>query len=166
MKNTGMLSAAALVLSLGVLAGEALASDWTYYEAKAYGFSMLVPNGTAVREREWSGGWAGITALSEGVRLYGQAKLGPKASDDEIEQYALRVIGIPAISWTQVDSGKNQRGWIRYYTFRATSGSKLVFGGYGVGPKGNYLLYLETTASDYNAYKADYDKWYESIRLD
>ena len=58
------------------------------------------------------------------------------------------------------------RGWGRYRTFRATSGSKLVFGGYGVGPKGNYLLYLETTPADYNEHKADYDKWYESIRLD
>ena len=37
---------------------------------------------------------------------------------------------------------------------------------FGVGKKGNYLLYLETTVDDYNAHKADYNKWYESIRLD
>ena len=34
------------------------------------------------------------------------------------------------------------------------------------GKQGNYLLYLETTVSDYNEHKADYIKWYESIRLD
>ena len=42
----------------------------------------------------------------------------------------------------------------------------MVFGAYGVGAKGNFLLYLETTPADYNDHKADYDKWYESIRLD
>ena len=42
----------------------------------------------------------------------------------------------------------------------------MVFGAYGVGAKGNYLLYLETTPADYNAHQADYEKWYESIRLD
>ena len=37
---------------------------------------------------------------------------------------------------------------------------------YGVGKRGNYLLYLETTPADYMASKIEYDKWYESIRLD
>ena len=50
--------------------------------------------------------------------------------------------------------------------FEAVRGGKLYFGGYGVGAKGNYLLYLETTVDDYNAHKSDYNKWYESIRLD
>lgn len=166
MKHARMVSTFVMCLSLILLAGETLAADWKYYEAKGYGFSMLVPTGTTVREREWGGGWGGITAQSEGVRLFGQAKLGAHATDAEIEKYALQVIGIPASAWTQIDSGRNQRGWIRYYTFSATSGSKLVFGGYGIGPKGNYLLYLETTHADYNAYKADYLKWYESIRLE
>jgi hypothetical protein len=35
-----------------------------------------------------------------------------------------------------------------------------------VGKRGNYLLYLETTVADYDEHKADYNKWYESIRLD
>jgi hypothetical protein len=151
--------------TLLLLAAAAGADGWAIYEAKAYGFSMLVPQGVAVREREWSGGWAGVSIQHEGVGLHGLAKLDTRASDEEIEKFAVRTIGIPASAWTQVDQGKNQRGWTRYYTFRATQGSKLVFGGYGAGPKGSYLLYLETTAADFNAYRADYDKWYESIKL-
>jgi hypothetical protein len=144
----------------------ALASDWKNYDAKSYGFSMLVPTGVAIKEREWGGGWGGINADFEGVKLYGLAKLGAKASDAEVEKFAIQTIGIPASEWTLVDSGANQRGWGRYKTFRATKGAKLYYGGYGVGPNGNYLLYLETTTADYNAHAAEYHKWYESIRLE
>lgn len=144
----------------------AFASDWKVYEAKAYGYSMLVPVGVTVREQEWGGGWGGISASFEGVNLYGRAKLGARETDADIENYAVRIIGIPASQWTMVDSGSNQRGWSRYKTFRATYGAKLYFGGYGTGPKGNYLLYLETTTADYNQNRADYDKWYQSIRLE
>lgn len=157
-------------LVIGVFAGlltqAALAADWKYYEAKSYGFSMLVPAGVEVREREWGGGWGGANASFEGVKLHGLARLGARESDADIERFAVQTIGIPASEWTMIDSGTGQRGWMRYKTFRATSGSKLYFGGYGVGAKGNYLLYLETTTADYNEHKADYIKWYESIRLD
>jgi hypothetical protein len=157
----------------GVLAGALLfgtiqtaaAADWQYYEAKSYGFSMLVPTGTTVREKEWGGGWGQLGSEHEGVKLYGLAKLGAKESDQEIEKFAVRVIGIPANEWKQIDAGKG-RGWERYRTFEAVRGDRLYFGGYGVGRRGNYLLYLETTVSDYNAHKADYIKWYESVRLD
>ena len=64
-----------------------------------------------------------------------------------------------------VDSS-SARGFERYKTFEAVRRGKLSFGGYGVGKKGNYLLYLKTTVVDYQAHKADYMKWYESIRLD
>jgi hypothetical protein len=157
-----MLASAMLV----VLTQAALASDWKQYDARSYGFSMLVPSGVQVREREWGGGWGGLNADFEGVKLYGLAKLGAKATNAEIEAFAVRTIGIPASEWTQVDAGTNQRGWERYKVFRATRGAKLYYGGYGVGPKGNYLLYLETTSDDYNAHKADYHHWYESIRLE
>ena len=144
----------------------ACAADWANYQTRPYGFSMLIPAGVSVREQEWGGGWGGMSAEFEGVRLYGRAKLGAQETDAAIENYALGVIGIPAGAWTRIDQGTNERGWNRYRTFRATVGSKLVFGAYGVGAKGNYLLYLETTAADYAAHRADYEKWYESIRLD
>ncbi len=47
----------------------------------------------------------------------------------------------------------------------ATSGGRLYIGDYGTGPSGSYLLLLETTESDYNAYRSDYVAWYESITL-
>ena len=149
-----------------VLATVAFASDWRYYETKPFGFSMLVPTSTRLVEREWGGGWGGLSGRSEDVLFYAQAKLGAKESDADIETYALRTIGIPASAWTKVDQGTNVRGWERFNTFKANLGAKLYYGMYGVGKKGNYLLYMETTPSDYMAYKTDYDKWYESIRLD
>jgi hypothetical protein len=153
-----------LAATFALLAHPAFA-DWKPYEAKSYGFSMLVPAGVQVREREWGGGWGGLNANYEGVKLYGLAKLGAQASDADIEAFAVKTIGIPASQWTQVDAGTNQRGWNRYKAFRAVRGNQLFYGGYGVGPQGNYLLYLETTVQDYEAHKADYLHWYQSIRL-
>ena len=141
-------------------------ADWKSYEAKGYGFSMLVPEGTRMKEKELGGGWGQLWADHDGVKLYGLAKLGAKESDADIEKYAVKVIGIPAAQWKKVDSGTGKRGFERYRTFEAVRGGKLYFGGYGVGKRGNYLLYLETTVADYDAHKADYNKWYESIRLD
>src|SRR5436190_20922166 len=162
MKASSWITALVAVL----VTATALASDWKQYNAPTYGFSMLVPTGATMRERESRGGWGHLYSEFEGVKLYGMAKLGAKESDADIERFAVGVIGIPASQWTIVDSGTNQNGWARYRLFRAGSGAKLYYGAYGVGPKGNYLLYMETTPADYNEHKADYTKWYESIRLE
>ena len=162
LKMLPRLIAMAALLAVSQLA----AADWKYYEAKGYGFSMLVPEGTKMKEKELGGGWGQLWGDYDGVKLYGLAKLGAKESDADIEKYAVKVIGIPASEWKKVDSGSNQRGFERYRTFEAVRGGKLYFGGYGVGKRGNYLLYLETTVADYDEHKADYNKWYESIRLD
>lgn len=160
-------SASRLLVFLAVLTfgTTAFAQDWKIYQAKSYGFSMLMPTGTKYQTREWGGGWGGMSASYEGVRFYGIAKLGRKESDADIEAYALRTIGIPAGAWTKVDQGTNRRGWERYYTFRANVGARLVFGAYGVGPQGNYLVYLETTPADFSEHRAEYDKWYDSVQL-
>jgi hypothetical protein len=160
-----ILSRLAAVAALLVFSQWAQA-DWKYYEAKGYGFSMLVPTGTKMTEKEWGGGWGELWGNADGVKLHGLAKLGAKESDADIEKYAVKVIGIPAGEWKKIDSGANQRGFERYRTFEAMRGPKLYFGGYGVGKRGNYLLFVETTVEDYNEHKADYSKWYESIRLD
>ncbi|HXF77560.1 MAG TPA: hypothetical protein VN598_01745 [Usitatibacter sp.] len=154
------LAAAALLCAASQLA----TADWTKYDAPTYGYSMLVPEGTKMTSRELGGGWGQLWGNSDGVKLYGLAKLGAKESDADIEKYAVKVIGIPASKWKMVDSGSG-RGFERYRTFEAVSGDKLYFGGYGVGRQGNYLLYLETTVEDYDHHKADYRKWYDSIRV-
>ena len=51
MKATGMatrLVAGALLFLVAQLA----AADWKYYEAKNYGFSMLIPEGTKMTDRK------------------------------------------------------------------------------------------------------------------
>lgn len=166
MKTNGLIARIFVALAGLMLYAAAHATDWKYYETKQYGFSMLVPSGASLQTREWGGGWGGISSNYEGVKFYGLAKLGAKESDPDIERYALNVIGIPAGAWTKTDQATNVRGWERSYVFKANVGSRLIFGMYGVGKKGNYLLYLDTTPGDYMDHKAEYDKWYESIRLD
>jgi hypothetical protein len=146
------------------VASQLAMADWKNYDAPTYGYSMLVPEGTRMTSRELGGGWGQLWGNSEGVKLYGLAKLGAKESDADIEKFAVKTIGIPAGNWKMIDSGSG-RGFERYRTFEAVQGSKLYFGGYGVGRQGNYLLYVETTVDDYDAHKADYRKWYDSIRV-
>ena len=164
--NTQRLASRFLMALATLLLSASALADWKYYEAKKYGFSMLVPNGASLGTREWGGGWGGISGVSEGVKFHGQAKLGAKESNDDIEKYAVNLIGVPAGAWVKVDQVQNTRGWERGQVFKANVGSRLLFGMYGVGAKGNYLLYLDTTPDDYMNHKKDYDKWYESIRLD
>jgi hypothetical protein len=165
-----MLNKTLLRLAVGICLGLVIqiagASDWKTYKATKYGFSMLVPNGVKIAEREWPGGWGGFTAESEGVKLTAQAKLGAQESDAAIEKYAVGVTSVPAAAWRKIDSGTNQNGWTRFRAFEAKQGNTLHFGGYGVGKKGNYLFFMQTTVSDYNANKAEYQKWYDSLRLD
>jgi len=151
-----------LITVLGAFAAQA--SGWETYKANAYGFSMLIPEGTQMQTKEWAGGWGGLSGAHEGVTVYGVAKLGAPESAQDIEHFGVQLTGIPAEAWTEIDKGSGH-GWTWYRTVQATQGSKLVFGGYGVSPKGSYLLLLVTTPSDFKAYRADYEKWYHSIRL-
>lgn len=156
-----------ILMAFLIAAPGALAQDgdgWETYYANDYGFSMLVPAGTRLETKEWPGGWAGLYGEHEGVAVIGVARLGEWASAEEIERFGVEVTGIPDEKWTEIDRGEGH-GWKWYRTVKATQGSKLVFGGYGTGPKGSYLLLLVTTPSDFNEYRADYDTWYESIRL-
>jgi hypothetical protein len=65
-----------------------------------------------------------------------------------------------------IDSGKDSKGWKWYRTVKAEHAGTVVFGGYGVGPKGNYLMLLKTTSEDFEKHHDDYKKWYESIILE
>jgi hypothetical protein len=165
MKIANVVSGVVLGALAAFLALPAAAQDWVKYEAPSYGFEMLIPKGVKTAEREYGGGWGGLNATFEGVKLFGLAKLGAGESDAAIEKFAIQTIGIPASAWTEIDKGANKNGWSRYRVFQARSGTKLVFGGYGVGPRGNYLLYLETTPDDFRDHRADYDRWYNSITL-
>lgn len=125
---------------------------------------MLVPSGTRMETREFGAGWGGLRGESGGVRVVGIAKLGAPEPAAEIERFGVEVTAIPWSHWEVIDSGSGQ-GWHWYKTVTARQGDRLFFGGYGVGDRGSYLLLLETTPADFQAYRADYDTWYDSIRL-
>ena len=133
---------------------------WARYDAPEYGFSMLIPEGASVEEKE-EGSWGALYATYQGVEVLGYARLG---EPEEIEAFGVKETGISADRWEQIDSGEGD-GWKWYRTVQATSGDKTVFGGYGVGPKGSYLILLRTTPADFEAHRADYAEWYESVEL-
>ena len=153
-----------LVLALFWTAA-ACAEDWEKYSAKEYGFEMLVPKGVKMIEREKSGGWGGLYANYEGVKLYALAKLGAEETRDDIRKFAEKECGIPGENWTKVDSAKNTAGWKWYEVYVAEKDGALIFGGFGTGLKGNYLAFLKTTKADYDEHKDDYKAWFASVKL-
>ncbi len=138
---------------------------WVTYDAPNYGFSMLLPAGTKLIERQQYGGWGELWANYQGVKVFAMIKLGEQASRDEIEKVGVRITGIPGDYWTTIGSGRNVAGFNWYRTVKAVRNGKLFLGDYGTGKMGSYLLVLETTPSDFDHYNADYRKWYQSIRL-
>lgn len=144
-----------------------LAQDegWATYYANEHGFSMLMPVGTQFVETQYGGGWAQLNAEYQGVRFFAMTKLGEYATAAEIEDLGVKLTGIPARYWKQINDGEHEHGWTWFRTVEASNGGKLVVGDYGIGPKGSYLIVLETTESDYRAYRSDYVDWYNSIRL-
>lgn len=152
----------AMVIAAAPVHGE---EAWASYASDKYGFSMLVPAGAQLAEKEFGGGWGELWCEHDGVKLYALAKLGEQATAEEIEKVGVKLTGLPASAWKTIDKGEKSHGWNWYRTVEASQGGTLVFGGYGTGPKGSYLLVLQTTETDYAAYKADYKAWYESITL-
>jgi hypothetical protein len=142
----------------------ASAQDWRKFTANDYGFSMLVPAGTNMATKVFGGGWGGLVGDSDGTTVIGVAKLGAQENAADIEAFGVGVTGIPAARWTLIDEGSGN-GWSWYRTVSAQEGSKAAFGGYGVGPRGSYLLLLVTTPEDFSAYRSDFETWYESIEL-
>lgn len=137
---------------------------WKRYAAPEYGFSMLIP--TEAKTSEWEKKpWGGLYATYEGIQVWGLAKLDEQASAEEIEKYGVGITQISTDSWKVIDSGSGS-GWQWYKTVKAQSGIHTIYGGYGVGDKGSYLVLVKTTQADYDEHEADYIKWYESIQLD
>jgi hypothetical protein len=138
---------------------------WVTYRSEEYGFSMLVPEGTKFEEKEFEGGWGALYANYQGVKLWAVGKLGAPEEAKDIEAYGVKVTGIPAKYWKTIDKGKNAHGWKWYNTVKASDGKTIAYGGYGIGPKGSYMLILVTSKQDFEENNNDYLKWYKSIRL-
>jgi hypothetical protein len=157
-----------LVLSLTIaLAGSAYAAEgWETYRAEKYGFTMLAPPKAVFVEKELGGGWGALVAVHEGITVTAIGKLGEAATPEEIQKFGVEFTKIDAAHWKLIHKGKHRKGWKWFRTVRAKHEGNVLFGGYGVGPKGNYLMLLSTTVADFKAHKADYKKWYRSIVLD
>jgi hypothetical protein len=159
------LTAVAVALVIGGSAAASFDSEWATYRSDKYGFYMLTPPGTRFVEREYGGGWGTLEGSYESIRFLAYGKLGERATPEDIERFGVRATGVPANRWKQVDQGQNRNGWSWWRVVEATDGVTLLFGGYGVGPKGSYLVLVRTTVQDYQEYKADYRKWYDSITV-
>lgn len=160
MQRIGFIGALLIALAL-----PAAAEDWATYESPRYGLTMKVPNGTKIATKDSADGWGLLYAESEGVKLCGWAQLGRQYSAKEIEAYGVKVTGIPADCWKQLDEGKARGKFTWYKTVVASNEDTTAVGIYGIGPRGSYLLLMITTPDDYEASKADYKAWYESITL-
>lgn len=165
MKRQIMLLAAMGVLFSATVA-QGIVHPWVKYEAKKYGFSMLVPKGTNFVGKEWKDGWGGLFANYWGVKLWGLAHLGQEHTPAQIEAFGLLVTGIPAKKWKLLEQGKNKNGWKWYRTWKAQRGKALVFGTYGVGSKGSYLLILKTSTRSYAKHKDAYMRWYKNQQVE
>lgn len=139
--------------------------DRVTYRSEDFGLSMLVPEGARFKEMEYGGGWGALYANYQGVQLWAVGKLGAPEKAEDIEAFGVKVTGIPAKYWKTIDKGKNSHGWKWYRTVKASDGKTIVFGGYGVGPRGSYLIILVTGKPDFEENYDDYMKWYKSIRL-
>src|SRR3982751_1624908 len=95
-----------LLLVAGITAVTMFAqSGWTSYSSQKYGFSMQIPQGTHMEDKEFAGGWAGAYGEHEGVEFHGIAKLGKHAEKDIVE-FGVEYSGIEEKYWTLVDQGK------------------------------------------------------------
>lgn len=148
-----------LVLVLVLAAVALLAQDgWVKYSSEKYGFSMLVPRGTRMADKEFGGGWAGAYGNHEGVEFVGIAKMG-KEEEEDIVKFGIRYTGIAESHWSKVDQGHG------YKVYEAEEGDHVIVAAVGVGSKASFLLFLKTTESDMNKNKADYQKWYRSVEI-
>lgn len=151
----------AMVIGVGVFAEE----EWETYNSDAYGFEMKLPPGTKLREGERLGGWAYLKAQYGIVEIMAYVKLGSPESADKIEAYAYKLLSIPAKNWSLVDKGKNSKGWKWYKVYIAKKFSRVHLLGFGIGPKGSYLVHLKTTAKNFKKYEDTYVEWYETVKL-
>ena len=144
---------------------QAFAFNWAQYEAKAYGFRMLIPEYTTLAERKHPNGWGELRASYLGTEIIVFVKLGKPATADDIEMYTWRLTRIAPDDWQVIDKGKNARGFKWYKTTKSYIRDKVAYGIYGVGSRGNYMLLLLTDPADFEENKEAYRKWYESIEV-
>lgn len=155
------------VLAILVLfsASTVTSADWLHYESKVYGFSMILPEMTSLAEKRPAKGWGSLRAVYLQTEILVLIKPGGAAEEIEFRSISMQATGIMPGDWKVVDQGKNVRGFKWFKTLNAYRGASVVYGIYGLGQRGNYIFLLKTDPQHFEENKAEYTRWYESIRL-
>jgi hypothetical protein len=155
-----------LVACLAVAAA-ASAADWSVFKSDRFGFAMLLAPGMQWEARDFGSGWGGVAARKNEVAFLAIVKLGYEAPPRELGEAAITLTRVPAAAWRKVDEGKGQAGWKWWQTYEARNSAtgRVLFTVLGTGRRGSYILCIETSASDFEAQNAAYQKWYRSLTL-
>jgi hypothetical protein len=140
-------------------------AQWSVFKSDRFGVSMLIAPGTRWEARDLGDGWGRVVAKKGVVTFVIVAKLGYQAKPAELERYAVKATEIPFNYWTLVDKGRNASGWIGWRTYETRLGNRLIFAVIGIGQRGSYVVFLETTAGDFARNKPLYNQWYKTLSL-
>jgi hypothetical protein len=141
------------------------AEDWKVLHSDKFGFMMLLPRGAAWVGTDWGYGWGGCR-VSQGVYQFGaMVKLDAYAGLQELEGAAVMMSRVPAAYWSLVDDQRDTNGWIWRRTYMVQYGDRALYAVLGTGPRGSYVLFMETTLSDLMSQQALYRQWYDSLTV-
>lgn len=115
MKKTHIIAATLVPLLVSVAFA---ASGWSTYEAKEYGFRMLVPHGTSWADKELGAGWGVLYSKHDGVELYAVGRLGAPAKQEEIERFGVKATGVAGEHWTHLRTPRGHPS--RYQSVRTS----------------------------------------------
>lgn len=153
---------AALVIAFS---GIALAA-WTEFKSDDFGFTMLAPEGVKPEAHDYGHGWGGVHfAAGEHTEVLAIAHKGADVGPDAVREFAVEAAEVAADHWTKGESGKDVDGfkWIESWT--ASDDKHFVVAVLGAGPKGNYVIFVTSTHAEYDAAKADFEKFFKSIKV-
>ena len=139
--------------------------DWVFYKSDDFGFQLRLHKGTRFMETDFGEGWVGKTGVFNTIRYLIAVNTGPQQTEINIQQSLAKIINIPAEQWNKLKEGKNNSGWEWYKVIKALKDETLYLGGYGLGSKGNYIILMKTSNSDFEANETEYLEWFSSIEL-
>lgn len=130
---------------------------------------MLVPKGARQIPLKEGKGWTGVQFdVSKDTQIWVYAKQGDfYATPEELRKFAVKASDIPANNWTPIKemTGKNISGFKWLESYHASGNSHWVIAMLGVGPKGDFVIFLGSNDAEYHAYEADFEKWFSSIKV-
>ncbi len=165
MKKTFILVFTGMIFLSSMSSFAFLDVDWVFWKSDDYGFQLKLHRGTLFMETDFGEEWEGKTGVFNTIRYLIATKLGLQQTEIHIQESLAKIIDIPAEQWSKLKEGKNNSGWEWYKVFRASKDDTLYLGGYGCGPKGNYIILMKTNNTDFETNEAEYLEWFNSIRL-